>query len=226
MMQLIKNKDVSNGQLKILALISMTIDHIGAIFFPDIILFRILGRIAFPIYCFLIVEGFYYTSSKKRYFYRLMLLAFISEIPFDLAFFNTIFFFNHQNVFFTLAIGLLVITICDKKKDNIIFSGIVCISGMILAFMLNTDYSYYGILMICFFYYFRRNTLECIISQGVINIALMGNVQSAAVFALIPIELYNGRQGAGKWKLFFYSFYPIHLCILFIINLFAFNNSF
>jgi hypothetical protein len=88
--------------LKTLALFTMVIDHYGAIFQSDIIIYRIIGRLAFPIYCFLLVEGYFHTSNIKKYAARLLIFAFISEIPFDLAFFGHV-GFEHQNIFFTLS---------------------------------------------------------------------------------------------------------------------------
>ena len=100
---------MSSLVLKITALITMIIDHYGAIFQGNIIIYRIIGRLAFPIYCFLLVEGYTHTSNIKKYASRLIAFAIISEIPFDLAFFGKI-GFEHQNIFFTLFIGCLLYT--------------------------------------------------------------------------------------------------------------------
>jgi len=124
---------LSNSKLKIIALIAMTIDHVGYTLYPNLVILRIIGRVAFPIYCFLLVEGFRYTSSRKRYFIRLLVFALISEIPFDLAFNNP-----SQNVFFTLAIGCLML-----NKPNLLL-----VPCMFISHLINSDYSYMGILLI------------------------------------------------------------------------------
>ncbi|NLC03985.1 MAG: TraX protein, partial [Tissierellia bacterium] len=91
--------------LKIIALISMVIDHYGAIFQSGIDIYRIIGRLAFPIYAFLLVEGYTHTRDVKKYGRRLLIFALVSELPFDLAFYGKL-SFTHQNIFFTLFIGL------------------------------------------------------------------------------------------------------------------------
>ena len=96
-------------QLKWIAIITMLIDHVGAIFFPGNLVFRYVGRIAFPIFCFQLVEGFFHTRNIEKYMLRLGIFAIISEIPYDLAFRGNILDFEHQNVFFTLFLGILML---------------------------------------------------------------------------------------------------------------------
>ncbi|WP_461817744.1 TraX family protein, partial [Faecalimonas sp.] len=99
---------INSFQLKIIAIIAMIIDHIGLFFFPEHILFRIIGRISFPIFAFLIVEGFYHTRDIWKYMFRLGVFAVLSEIPFDLLTTGKVFDLRHQNVFFTLLIGVIL----------------------------------------------------------------------------------------------------------------------
>ncbi|HSL87391.1 MAG TPA: TraX family protein, partial [Bacteroidales bacterium] len=142
--------------LKIIALFTMIIDHVGAIFFPFEPLFRIIGRISFPIFCFLLVEGYFHTRDVRKYGLRLLAFAFISEIPFDLAFtggMNT----TNQNIFFTLFLGLFAIYMLDEYYEKNPFIGI---SGLILAMFLSeilrADYGILGILYMLSFYGARR----------------------------------------------------------------------
>ncbi len=100
---------INSFQLKWIAVITMIIDHTGAVLFPDNMVFRYIGRIAFPIFCFLLVEGFFHTRDVRKYMLRLGLFALISEIPYDLAFRDTVLEFEHQNVFFALLLGVVMI---------------------------------------------------------------------------------------------------------------------
>ena len=120
-------KGIKTFLLKWIAIISMLIDHIGAVLFPWCEWMRIVGRLAFPIFAYLLVEGFVYTKDVKKYLVRLGLFALISEIPFDLAFFGTVFAPVHQNVFFELFCGnagilvLYFLSLCAMIKGDIQF---------------------------------------------------------------------------------------------------------
>ena len=212
--------------LKITALLTMIIDHYGAIFQPNIIIYRIIGRLAFPIYCFLLVEGYTHTSNIKKYTSRLLIFALISEIPFDLAFYGRI-GFVHQNIFFTLFIGLVAIYLIDNKDTKYKFdSTLVIIVATVLATILRTDYQFIGIVYILLFYFTRNlpkkkrlSTIALIMIA--INLAA-GMVQQFSLLALIIIYLYNNEPGAKNklLQMSFYIAYPLHLLIYYIINTF------
>ncbi len=220
---------LSGSSLKILALVCMLIDHIGAaILYEGILLpnapiiigtpmhrlylfyraLRFIGRIAFPIFCFLLIQGFLYTSNRKRYVIRLGVFALISEIPFDLALNNQLLEFTHQNVFFTLFIGLLVLVVMDCFERNPYIQVIAVAAGMGLAWLLKTDYSYHGILLIAILYFFRYYPALSTIG-GCISLLW----EAPACLAFIPINMYNGERGLSL-KYVFYVFYPLHLMIL------------
>ncbi|MDD3139652.1 MAG: TraX family protein [Lachnospiraceae bacterium] len=200
-----------------MAIITMAIDHVGAVFFPQYIILRIIGRLAFPIFCFLLVEGFYHTRDVHKYMLRLGIFAFVSEIPFDLAFFGTFIEFTHQNVFFTLFLGLLALYLLNTKM-LLVTKTVGVFLLMFLAELLHTDYGAIGILMILVFYSFREKLIIKSASIGIINMLLVGGVQAYATFSVIPILLYNGRRGYNL-KYIFYAFYPVHLIIIFIVSL-------
>jgi hypothetical protein len=214
---------MSSLALKLTALFTMIIDHYGAIFQSDIITYRIIGRLAFPIYCFLLVEGYFHTSNIKKYAARLLIFAFISEIPFDLAFYGEI-GFEHQNIFFTLFIGLTAVYIIDNKKINVNNNALIVFAASVLASLLRTDYQFIGIIYIFIFYSMRNQpknkkfTVLALI-MSVVNIAA-GWLQEFSLLALVPIYYYNNKQGRKNkiLQISFYIAYPLHLMIFYLIN--------
>lgn len=215
--------------LKILAILAMSLDHIAAVFLSPInmsyLLMRGFGRIAFPIFCFLIVEGYYHTRDVKKYMIRLAGFALVSEIPFDICFYQKPFYWQHQNVFFTLALGLITIYAIDEVKKRFSASYIkalvlqftVIILAMTAAWFLSTDYSMLGILIIIAFYVGRGNIIQIAISICIVTLYLGNTFQLYSLLALIPIYLYNGKKGPSM-RYVFYVFYPAHMLILYGIS--------
>lgn len=225
---------MTSSNLKVIACLSMLIDHIGAILFPNILVFRILGRIAFPIFAFLIVEGYFHTKNVQKYLFRLGIFALISEIPFDRAFNGAWLELGSQNVFFTLFIGLITIYVYDHLNEKYNTLGVVFIICLtILSEFIRSDYGAFGILMIFIFYknkdnkgqqalwLFIINGLMAVLSSMVVNtISLRSIIQIFALLSLPIIFIYNGKKGL-RLKYFFYLFYPLHLIILYGINLYC-----
>lgn len=214
---------ISGGTLKIIAILTMAIDHIAAALYPagiysDFVysLMRCIGRIAFPIFCFLLVEGFVHTRNKNKYAIRLILFAFISEIPFDLAFSGTMFAFYSQNVFFTLAIGFIAMMLIEHFKGQEQFAVIGAILAILLAHILQTDYDGRGVILIILFYLFRGKYIKISGSLLIFAQVLFGYTEVYALLSLIPINFYNGKRGI-KLKYIFYIFYPAHLLLLYFI---------
>ena len=210
--------------LKLIAVISMTIDHTGCILFSEQLWMSYIGRLAFPIYAFLIVQGYIHTHDVKKYLIRLGLFALISEIPFNLMVSGRYFYRYNQNVFFTLFIGLVSIMLMDRLSRRLplqyAFWSLVPVAlGCGAAYMLDSDYSYMGILMIAIFYAARFDFPWQVISVGLIQFCMDGN-QWFAVTAFVPLALYNGKKGPGnkavQWM--FYLYYPLHLLVLCIIR--------
>ncbi len=222
---------VDGFTLKIIAIITMLIDHTGAVLFPNIIILRLIGRIAFPIFCFLIVEGYFHTKNLKKYLTRLFIFAFISEIPFDLALINhvgdyKISYLSNLNVFFTLFLGLIVVTIVDKiilNTDEKLLIKILGTCGILLCFIfsiiLDTDYSAGGLCLILILYLFKTEQLKRFIFSGLCLYSFFGLVEMTGMLAFLPIGFYNGKRGL-KVKYLFYIFYPLHIIILAIIRLY------
>lgn len=214
--------------LKWIAIVSMLIDHIGAVLIGKNLnsytlefsgmmgiynICRIIGRISFPIFCFLLVEGFCHTSNVRKYMKRLLLFAILSEIPFDLAFYGRIAALGGQNVFFTLFLGLLALAVMQQMKYRRDMIWIPIVLSGLAAWFLRTDYDYFGVLLIIVFYLFRENSFRRNLVAGVLCLW-----QPASLLALIPIQCYNGRRG-GKLKYLFYIFYPGHLLILWFMGI-------
>ncbi len=217
---------MSRSQLKFLAVITMLIDHVGAIFFPKITLMRIIGRLSFPLFCYFISEGLIYTSNIKAYLERLLLFAFISEVPYDLAFHGTIYCPGKQNVFFTLFLGLIAILflhtyLTERPVAAIVLAGV----SALIAEVLHTDYGWFGVTVIIIFYCFKNYQTKGTFVFALFNTGyslMTGTLKLYAMAAAIPILLYNGKRGKLDCKYLFYAFYPVHLLLLYFVHKVAF----
>lgn len=220
-------KGLSASTLKIIAIISMLVDHFAiAIYwqmehhnYDTYRLMRDVGRIAFPIYGFLLVEGFFYTKNRKKYIARCLFFAAISEIPFDMAIYGKIWNPEHQNIFFTLVLGLCTLSMLERIKGyelTDILRRVVCIAiGAGLAQLLEVDYHYLGVLFIVMFYYCRNLNPWYRDMIGVIAFSY----EITAPLAFIPIHFYNGKRGLPI-KYIFYLVYPVHLLIYGMIRMY------
>ena len=174
-------------------------------------LMRKIGRLAFPIFCFLIAEGYQNTRSKGRYALRLLIFAILSEIPFNLMCGGDLLYRNSQNVFFTLFLGLLLIHIFASLSSE--FWKYLAMSAVcVLAYFLKADYGLNGVLLVFMFHLFRNMPAV----QPLFAYPLLSG-EICAVAACIPINLYNGKRGFIKsslLKIAFYVFYPAHILLL------------
>lgn len=233
---------ISGSTLKLLAIITMFIDHAGATVIRAVLrhpyitedasrlalwkniyqISRQIGRIAFPIFCFLLVEGFIHTRNVRKYAGRLFLFALISEIPFDLALKGSWYFPAKQNVYFTLLIGLLVLIGISILTQNMTQYQLLCVlpiaAGMYLANFIDTDYNYKGVFLIAILYLLKEMRL-CQCAGGAAAVSW----ELPAPLAFIPVYLYNGSRGL-RMKYFFYWFYPVHLLLLHVIAVYVIPN--
>lgn len=208
----------SGFDLKCIAVFSMLVDHIGAFLYPSQVWMRYVGRLAFPIFGFLIVEGYVHTKDLKKYMGRLFLFALISEIPCDLARFDTPVYKDSQNIFFTLLLALVCIHILQTLREHPFPAcALLAAVGILTSYVVKPDYGLGGIAMILCFYLFRTRRPWQFVSVAAVNFCYYGGIQSAAVCALIPIGLYSGKKGPSA-KYFFYVFYPVHLLLLYLIR--------
>lgn len=270
-LQSTKTTGFTGYHLKMIALITMLIDHIAAVFIwrvyvasfsitgsmqlSDFIgdkiivwvannqalaygiyeMMRYIGRMAFPIYCFLLVEGFLHTRSVKKYAIRLFIFALISEIPFDLAITGEWWHLQYSNVFFTLWIGLLLIWALsyvekfyefwqEKKWDEfagrlicVLVGGVVAIVlGLLAEVLLMTDYGMAGVFAIAVLYVFRKMREIAFVGAIMLLSVMTSSTEILALLMLIPLMKYNGARGKST-KYAFYAFYPVHLFLLALI---------
>lgn len=211
----------------------MLLDHIGATMVQGYAL-RIIGRIAFPIFCFLMAEGTFYTKNPRKYGLRLMIGALLSEIPFDLAFRGKL-TWEYQNVMLTLFLGFLTVEIIQRTEFDIV--KVLAVSGgFALAEWANTDYGGFGVLLVVLFSQTRGKlwfqTIMVAMFSWMINslkipvLGILVPIEMFAIFAMIPIALYSGGKvtsnRAVQWG--FYLFYPVHLIILVLVRILLWNQ--
>lgn len=209
---------LTSYDLKAIAMVTMLIDHIGALFFPKLILLRIIGRVAFVLFSFLLVEGFFHTKSLRNYLGAVVLAGILSEIPYDLAFSGEWFNFQSQNVLFTLGMGIIAMMVLSSTIASdlkVLFVYLIVVINSYLGF----DYSYMGILQIVCFYIYKSSFFKKATIVSVLNLfyGFRITVQSIAFIGLVPIYFYNGKRGKKSgWV--FYTFYGLHLMILGLIK--------
>lgn len=236
---------ITSAGLHVIAMAFMLCDHAWGTILGKYIILNDIGRIAYPIFAFMIVEGFYHTSNFKKYILRLLIFALISEIPFNYMTNGTWIYPYHQNVMWTFIIALLLMAWIShvRKKgklwQTILISAVAVLIGFLGGFATFVDYFGFGVLTVFVFFFFREKKWWCYVGQVVCLyyifveglggychiVTIFGHsfevVQEGfALFALIPIWLYNGRKGYHKkwFQYFCYAFYPAHILILYLLR--------
>ncbi len=237
--------DISSAGLHVLAMGLMLCDHLWATIVPGNNWLTCIGRLAYPIFAFMLVEGYFHTSNLKRYVLRLLAFAVISEIPFNLMYSSSVIYPFHQNVIWTLLIGLWMIHLNEKSRNTgkwslriAVIIGTILL-GMLLGLISFADYNAAGVLTILVFYFFRGKKWWCYLGQLaglyyinfemlkglVFPVTFLGNSfeipqQGLAILSLIFIWLYRGRKGySSKWfQQLCYWFYPAHMVLLWLIR--------
>ena len=239
-----KRFDLSAAALHILAMALMLCDHLWATLLPAQEWLTCVGRLAFPMFAFMAVEGYFHTRSFKRYALRMLVFALLSEIPFDLMYGGAWFYPVHQNVIWTLLIGLLGIRAMEavREKGKTWLYVLTCVGVTVLSAALGTlgmvDYYGAGVLTVFVFYFFHGREWWKLLGQILalywINVRMLGgqvypmtilgmdvelSQQGLALLALVPIWLYRGRQGhhSKAFQYACYAFYPVHMLILALI---------
>lgn len=228
-----KIKILSGAQLKYIAFLSMLIDHTNkALIYPILNegilqhisnLFDIIGRIAFPLFAFFVVEGFFKTRNRKKYLTNLLIFAVISEVPFDMFLTSTFFNMRANNVLFTLALSLITIWIIDILKDKLenkppilwyLVSVVVIIISCFISMQFGLDYEHHSIIIVYLFYiFYNKPVVGCALAY----LSIITEVWSILGFGLVLT--YNGERGKQN-KIINYWFYPVHLLILGILRMY------
>ena len=238
--------ELTSFALHILAMVFMLCDHLWATIVPGNEWLTCIGRITYPIFAFLIVEGYFHTKNLKQYVLRLLIFAALSEIPFNLMTGGSLFNLLHQNVLWTFLIGIGLIRLIEwarsapRRIRRWPLATLGVLLGCTVALVSMTDYMHFGVLTILIFYLFRGRRWWCFTGQliclWIINVKMMGGIvypvtlfgdewiihqQGFALLALIPIWLYQGNQGMYNKivKYTYYAFYPVHLLILYLLML-------
>lgn len=226
---------LSGAELKLIAIISMLADHVNkALIYPYLEsnhgflafisdVFDIIGRIAFPLFCFMLVEGYFKTRNRKKYLLNLLLFGVISEVPFDMFTTASFFNMNWNNVMFTLALVLVTVWIIDTLKEKMqkrskalwyLVSILIVLVMCIVSMSLSLDYEHHAILIGYFFYLFH--------DMPVFAISFGYASMFKEPWALLGFGLtltYNGERGK-QHKMLYYWFYPVHLLILGLLRLY------
>lgn len=225
--------NMTSFMLKIIGILTMLCDHVGDSFIGYFSFFNLIGRVAFPIFAFQIVQGYIHTSNFKKYLLRLFIFACISQIPFML-FLSTFSDNYYLNIFFTLLLGTIALYGYNKIKNKYLKICFVTLI-IVISHLIHVDYGAYGVIVIFLFYIFNtkfNNRLFMCLSFSIITLFkylpnIINYPSSSIIYlncilftciSLIPICLYNGQQGP-KIKYLFYVFYPVHLLILWFLNI-------
>lgn len=224
-----KARILSGSALKVLAMVSMLIDHTGAVIvgrMPPIVLMtvlnksftlyklmRLLGRIAFPLFAFLLVEGFLHTRDRRRYALRLGVFALLSEVPFDLALHGKWFDFSYQNVFITLCLGVLGLCTLERFRGKRWQQALSLLGLYAVALLTHCDYGVKGYGFVLLLYLLREQP----VFRAVLGAGYLSSTWQAGL-AFLPIAFYSGERGfiRRRWLQYaFYLIYPIHLLLLY-----------
>ncbi|MBU5671519.1 TraX family protein [Paenibacillus brevis] len=200
-----------------IAMLTMLIDHTGLLFFPDEAIWRIIGRLAFPLYAYALVQGYRHTSSFRNYMLRLALIAVISQIPYQLVLKP-----GGLNVVATLLVSLLILKLLERIRPgafSALLIALCCLAMEVLPF----DYGAYGLLLVLIFKYARSSQLLLMhLGLNLIYLVAYGwLIQMASLVITLPIAYGGGlwrkveasRAPAWLWR----SFYPAHLYILMFV---------
>lgn len=222
---------LTGNQLKIIALIAMTIDHIGAYLLPRFIFLRIIGRLAFPIFAFMIAEGCRYTKNRKRYLLTMLALGIVCQIVYFIAFKSI-----KQCILITFSLSIAFTYVYDyaKQKKDLKSSTLLAVAFGCVFFItkmarpllfkgtdFGVDYGLLGVLLPCFIYMGKTKDEKLVFTTFGL-IALSNSTWWIQWFSLATVPLlalYNGERGRTRMKSLFYIYYPLHLLAIYLIGM-------
>ena len=210
-------------QLKQIALITMLIDHIGALLLPQWTFLRMIGRISFPLFAFLAAQSVLHTHSAARYMGRLFVFACVAELPFRFTLLHGEHAFGLRNVLFTLLLGALACVCWARADAHGAHWQLIACAPLAAAAFLQTDYGAYGAATVLLFFALRdRSKIQLYAAFACLTALYCATVfnlmQFFALLALPFLQCYNGQKGSGRGKYAFYLFYPVHLLVLWGIS--------
>ncbi len=237
-------RGLSGNQLKMIACFLMLCDSVGFVLIENGVLYgydpiywnlalatelgrrwymaarvlRFFGRMAFPIFAYMVAEGFIHTENERRYIFRMLLLAIVSEAPFDLATAGVLYSTDYQNVCFTYALSLMALYIIKKlRKRWIILRFLMIAIFAALAYYLRSDYGPLGVVFICFMYLLRQDRAAKLVLGALISAVESLVYYCVSALSFILIKFYNGKRGDMPLKYFFYIIYPVHLLLFYLL---------
>jgi len=221
--------------IKIIALVAMVVDHIGLFFYPDIVVLRMIGRISFPLFAWLVANGAYHTRNMNGYIVRLFVFAVITQWPYLLVRHQINPFFFGFNPLFDLFLGLVAIKAIRQVSVKWKKVAIVTACALV-ANLFGVEYGFMGVLSVVFFYLYFNDKKKMAVAQtlvyiipylakvlspffvgGLAHVDISRYCEPLGLLSLLMIFLYNGKQGV-KMKYFFYFFYPLQFAVIFIVK--------
>lgn len=230
MTKTVYEKKVTGNMLKCIACITMLIDHVDIVFLGNDYSLRCIGRIAFPIFIFLLAEGFIHTHNKTEYLLRLIAFSLISEIPYDLIFNRDPFFFSNNSVMWTLTLGFICLIMIDDfwrgiyagEDKSILLQFLLLCGCLYISEILDMNYGATGIMAIILCYIMMRSGIDNTFAYIAVVLLLVTfeKIEIWGLLGLPAIIFYSGELGkkSKPLQLAFYLFYPVHLTVLYILS--------
>ena len=240
----------TGNQLKLIACLLMLCDHVGYMLIENGVLYgqnpiyweqaiatsagqrwflaarilRFIGRMAFPLFAFLVAEGFFHSANRRNYFHRLFFFGLLSEVPFDLACRGVVWYPEYQNVLFTYCIAVLclwILSLLEARRLPFLLNVPVIALFAALAWFLKTDYNAVGVVLVSLFYLLRNEETLRLLTAAAVCVAESISYGGISALSCVLIRFYNGKRGVLRLKYTFYLFYPLHMLLFYFMVWYA-----